>query len=181
MQEYIKKLEDENARLVEELGKKEALISSTPFNSTLYISFGLDYTFDGGLCGFIAALSYAYVNPHTGNKEDKYIKTFKVDYDPHRQGKDYRWWISNLLTEIDADLRSYFNTRIQSFKTDPMSGKNPSEDIPWINIPNHENMFISGLDENMLFDLFKKQKVVSLQPFKRISRWTRFKQLLKGI
>jgi hypothetical protein len=181
MQEYIKKIEDENKKLVEELGRKEALISSTPFNSTLYLTFGMDYEFDGTLCGFLARLSYAFTNPYTGTVEDKHIKRYEEKYDSLKHNSnDYRRWTNNLLYKVDTDLRDFFNTGIQSFKTNP-NNINSTEGIPWINIAPHELVCISMFNENMVFDLFKNQMVLSMRPFKRITRWTRFKQFMKGI
>jgi len=179
---YRKKLEDENARLVEELGRKEALISSTPFNSDLYITFGCDFEFDGTLCGFSARLSYAYVNPYTGSEENKHLKSYHIEYDALTNTKsNYIWWISKIIKDLDDDLRGFFNTTIQTFKTDPMNRDNPTEDIPWLHIEPHEILFVSGLKEDMMFELFKKGMILSMKPFNKINRWTRFKQLIKGV
>lgn len=181
---YRKKLEDENARLIGELGRTEALISSTPFNSDLYITFGTDFEFDGTLCAFLARLSYAYVNPYTGSVEDKHLKSYKQELrnpTPQPQKDNFIWEISKLLQEVNDDLRGFFNTNIQAFRTDPMTKENPAEGLPWVKVTPWEIFFVSGLDETLLFDLFKKRRLLSMKPFTKISRWTRFKQLLRGI
>ncbi len=178
---YRKKLEDENARLVEELGRSEALISSTPFNSDLYITFGCDFEFDGTLSGFIARISYAYVNPYTGSAEDKHIKRYSVDIGSITNTNNHIWHLSALFKQIDDDLRGFFNTNIQAFRTDPMTKQNPAEGLPWTKVTPWEIFFVSGLDETLLFELFKKQRILSMKPFNKINRWTRFKQLIKGV
>jgi hypothetical protein len=184
MDEYTRKLEDENKRLVEELGRKEALISSTPFNSDIYITFGTDFEFDGTLCAFLARLSYAYVNPYTGSEENKHLKSYKQELRnprPQTQNDNFIWEISKLLQDVNDDLRGFFNTNIQSFRTDPMTKQNPAEGLPWTKVTPWEIFFVSGLDETLLFELFRKQRILSMKPFNKINRWTRFKQFMKGI
>jgi hypothetical protein len=83
------------------------------------------------------------------------------------------------MYEIDDDLKHFFNTRIHAFKT-IIFDKDLL--IPWRNMDIETNSVImSLLNDGEVMNLFAKHAVLAMKPFKRISRWTRFKQMVKGL
>lgn len=184
MQEYIKKLEAENSRLTELLGKKENLgVPTMPRLDNLLITFGIEWTYDGGVEKYQCDIRHLYVNEITGSDEDKLIKTYSCAntklpsniWDVHDVLK-----VGVIIREMDADLSGFYNLRLFDFTT---PWRTTEMVAPWTRGEgqHYGSIVASEWDFNSVAKLFREGHMYTIKPLKRVTRWKRLKQLMKGI
>jgi hypothetical protein len=183
MDEYIKKLEEENSKLTALLGKQNPIEGRVmPCLDNLLLTFGLQWTFDGRIEGYTASIRHLYVNELTGSEEDKEIKTYKCE----AKNTTGCWTISDTLTvggiirELDSDLDGFYKLRIFDFKVPWRTTEAPA---PWLGGEAEEfrNIIITSWNPTGVEELFHKGGMYTIKPLKRVTRWTRFRQFVRGL